>query len=595
MKKIFNIYDRIDVYLKITMRCIWMDNGVLLIIITFFIVAVILIAIVLHMIQKSKVNKIQQQIDDLDKRKNIILSTPVPSELSKVEAIIKNEKMEERYKNWQKRFEFLKNNKISNITDMLAELDVVLASHDYKGINVRFAKTEIEIYKAQEAADELLSEIREITLSEEKYRDIVIRLKTKYRDLFSKYSTKKEEYGDISDAIELQFENIEKRFSDFEEVMENNEYTEVVHIVKALDTMIDHMEIVIKEVPDLVLLAEKLIPKRIEEIEVTSLEMIEEGYNLEYLKIDYNIEESRKNIKNILGRIRVLNLEECMFELKTILEYMDSLFNDFDKEKICRKFYNESIVDFEKKLNKLKKIVGGIYTQLDDIKSLYDLTDDDLENIYAVTKRLDKINTSYLNSKKACEDRSEAYSRLSKEIEDLSNDLRLLEDDLDVSLKSLGSMYDDEVRAREQLGEIQDVLDECKFEIRSYKLPIINNNYFVQLSEASEAIEEIIKELEKKPIVIKVLNTRVDTARDLVLKLHHTTSEMVNTAKMVEDIIVYGNRYRGTNRDFDRGFIEAEDLFFKGKYKDSLGVAISSMGMVDAAYSKKLWKVYREK
>ena len=96
MKKIFNIYDRIDVYLKITMRCIWMDNGVLLIIITFFIVAVILIAIVLHMIQKSKVNKIQQQIDDLDKRKNIILSTPVPSELSKVEAIIKNEKMEER-------------------------------------------------------------------------------------------------------------------------------------------------------------------------------------------------------------------------------------------------------------------------------------------------------------------------------------------------------------------------------------------------------------------------------------------------------------------------------------------------------------------
>lgn len=572
-----------------------MDNGVLLIIITFFVVAVILIAIVLHMIQKSKVNKIQQQIDELDKKKNIILSTPVPSELSKVEAIIKNEKMEERYKNWQKRFDLLKNEKISNITDMLAELDIVLASHDYKGINVRFAKTEIEIYKAKEAADELLSEIREITLSEEKYRDIVIKLKAKYRDLFSKYTTKKEEYGDISDAIELQFENIEKRFSDFEEVMENNEYTEVVHIVKALDTMIDHMEIVVKEVPDLVLLAEKLIPKRIEEIEAASLEMIEEGYNLEYLKIDYNIEESRKNIKNILGRIRVLNLEECMFELKTILEYMDSLFNDFDKEKICRKFYNESIVDFEKKLNKLKKIVGGIYTQLDDIKSLYDLTDDDLENIYAVTRRLDKINTSYLNVCKASEEVSEAYSRLSKEIEDLSNDLRLLEDDLDISLKSLGSMYDDEVRAREQLGEIQDVLDECKFEIRSYKLPIINNNYFVQLSEASEAIEEIIKELEKKPIVIKVLNTRVDTARDLVLKLHHTTSEMINTAKMVEDIIVYGNRYRGTNRDFDRGFIEAEDLFFKGKYKDSLGVAISSMGMVDAAYSKKLWKVYREK
>ena len=131
-------------------------------------------------------------------------------------------------------------------TDMLAELDIFLANHNYKDLNVRFAKTEIEIYKAQEAAEELLSEIREITLSEEKYRDIVIKLKTKYRDLLAKYNSKKDEYGDISDAIELQFENIEKRFSDFEEVMENNEYTEVVHIVKALDTMIDHMAIVIK-------------------------------------------------------------------------------------------------------------------------------------------------------------------------------------------------------------------------------------------------------------------------------------------------------------------------------------------------------------
>ncbi len=48
--------------------------------------------------------------------------------------------------------------------------------------------------------------------------------------------------------------------------MENNEYSEVVHIVKALDTMISHMGIVVSEVPNLVLLAEELIPRRILEI-----------------------------------------------------------------------------------------------------------------------------------------------------------------------------------------------------------------------------------------------------------------------------------------------------------------------------------------
>ena len=107
----------------------------------------------------------------------------------------------------------------------------------------------------------------------------------------------------MADVIDLQFENIEKRFLDFENVMEKNEYDEVIHIVKALDTMIDHMAIVIEETPNLVLLAEKLIPRRIEEIEATSQEMEEKGYPLGYLKIPYNMEESRKNISTILDRI----------------------------------------------------------------------------------------------------------------------------------------------------------------------------------------------------------------------------------------------------------------------------------------------------
>ena len=80
--------------------------------------------------------------------------------------------------------------------------------------------------------------------------------------------------------------------------MEKNEYDEVVHIVKALDTMIDHMGVVIVEVPNLVLLAEKLIPKRIEEIVSISKDMTENGYNLEYLNLDYNMDECNKNNSN---------------------------------------------------------------------------------------------------------------------------------------------------------------------------------------------------------------------------------------------------------------------------------------------------------
>ena len=77
---------------------------------------------------------------------------------------------------------------------------------------------------------------------------------------------------------------------------------------------------------------------------------------------------------------------------------------------------------------------------------------------------------------------------MSIHIEDLTVRLKRMEDDLDIALKSLGNMHDDELRAREQLEEIQSFLKQSKDKMRSYKLPIITDNYFVQLSEANEAI-----------------------------------------------------------------------------------------------------------
>lgn len=569
-------------------------NDVYLLIATFFIIAVILVTVVLVLLSKHKYKKLRQEVETLDKEKNLIASTPVLSELAKVESIVKNDKMEEKYKNWQKRFEVIKDEKVNLINDMINELDISTSQKHYKNVDQKLAKVEMEIYKVRESANELLGEIKEITVSEEKYRSIVTKLKAKYRKLMNEFTTHKDDYEEIQEAIELQFENIEKRFLDFEHRMEKNEYDEVVHIVKALDTMIDHMGIVVVEVPNLVLMAQKLIPKRIEEILAISKEMTDNGYNLEYLNVEYNMEECNKNINTIMDRIRVLNLVDCMFDLKTMLDYLDTIFNSFDEERLARKSYEEMVAPFEKKLRKTNRIMKDIYNQLDDIKNMYDLSDDDLKELNELKERLEIAINDYKELLRVKENKEKPYSYLYKQLEVENNILQELEVNLDNSLKSLGSMYDDEIRAREQLEDIQDLLKQCKVKIRSYKLPIIINNYFIELSEANEAIDEIIKELNKKPIMIKVLNTRVDTARDLVLKLYNTTTDMIKTAQLAEMAIVYGNRYRSEMIEIDRGLDNAEMLYHKGDYKDALDVSLSSIELIEADIHKKLLDLYQE-
>lgn len=566
-------------------------QGQFLFIGSFCIVGLIVIILILHFIRKFQRKYYRDRIKELELQRNLIESTPVLLELSKVEPIIKNEKLEEKYNRWQERFASIKENKLTLIDDMLIDLDVFVERRDYKNCLYRMAKIEMEIYKAREAANALLDEIRDVTLSEERYRSIVTKLKTKYRTLNKDFVDHKQLYDDMIEAITLQFENIEKRFLDFEKAMEKNEYNEVVHIVKALDTMISHIEIVVNEVPDVLLIAKQIIPNRLKEITYTYNEMNNKGYSLDYLNIEYNTEEVRKNCEQILDKVKVLNLENCMFDLKTMLDYLDSLFIDFEKERLSKKVFTEMNKDFSRKIAGNNKLVKDIYAQLDDIKNMYDLGDNDVEVIDKVNKCLVVINDDYKKLLSKVETKSSPFSMLQKELETLTDRLNAMETDLDKSLKSLGNMYDDEVRAREQLDEIQDFLKLCKTKMRSYKLPIITDNYFVQLSEANEAIGEVIIELEKKPIAIKTLNTRVDTARDLVLKLYNTTNEMIRLSKLTEMAIVYGNRYRSAYKEVDMGLADSQKKFYQGKYKEALDIAIKAISVIEDDIESKLMKL----
>ena len=569
-------------------------DGLVLEITTYFIMAALLIIVILNIMSFIHKSRLKKDIEALELNKNKVISAPIMSELSKVEALVKNEKIEERFKNWRSRFDTIKNVSLSSINDMLLEADFLLEQKKYKELMNLIAKIELDLYKANLKTNYLLNEIKEITLSEEKNRNIMTNLKASYRDLLQKFISTKEDFGFVTNSIELQFENIEKRFSEFEKAMENNDYDEVNHIVKALDDMINHMEIVINEVPAIVLSIDNLIPQRIKEIKDLSEQMTKEGYQLDYLNVEYNIEEIEKKVNDILDRVKVLNLEDVSFEIKTFIEYFDNLFNDFEREKMVRKVYEEEVIIFHAKITKLNDIITELYNQLDETKYNYDISEHNLEELDTINQELNAINTDFKALKETTRTKSFPYSKLNMELEQLGNRLNKLESNLDSLMQTVGNMKDDEKRAREQLNDIEELLRKAKYRIRDYKIPIIPNNYFVELKEASSAVREIVKELDKKPINIEVLNTRVDTARDLAFKLFNTTNEMIKTVQLAEMAIIYGNRYRSSKPIVEEGLNKAEICFIKGDYKRSLELTINAIEIIEPGIYRRLINLYEE-
>ena len=565
--------------------------SVTLLAVSIYVVTVIIVVIVLNLLQNNRNKKYKNILDKLEVEKNVIDSTPINSEISKIKTFLKNDKLDANLNDWENRFKDIRNMQIPKITDMILEADYSLKQQDYKTTVFKIAKLEMEIYKVRTNTEMLLDEIKEITSSEERNRAIIIKFKSTYSELYDKFNSTKSEFGEIANSVLLQFENISKRFEAFEQSMENNDYNEVTKIIKSIDEMLKHMQIVIDEVPSIVLMATSVIPKKITEISQIYQDMVKEGYPLDYLNVDYNITEANKKLSDIMDRTRVLNLEDSLFELKVLVEYFDSLFNDFEKEKNDRRIYDELVDTFVSKISKINSLVDDIFSQINDIKNVYNLSDEDLNLLNQVKEELNILNSDYDVLKTHTGNHTFAYSKLIKEIETLSLRLNNIQDKLDNSLDALGSMKEDELRARQQLEEIKQILREYKNKIKEFNFPVIPQYYYTQLDEASLAIKEIVKELEKKPITISVLNTRVDTARDLVLKLYTGTKELLKIAVFAENAIVYGNRYRITD-EVNKNLMYSELLFYKGEYQKSLEVTINSLNKIEPGIYNKLLKFY---
>ena len=563
--------------------------------VSYYLASVIIIIIVLNKINKKDRNKYLKIINELEKNKNLIISSGILTELNNANNLVNNKEMQEMYDDWKKRFNYIKEVEIPKITDSLIEIQDLFDNKKYKDLNKLLAKTELNIDYVKTKSNYLLNEIKKVTTSSSRSREEILKLKQKYREIITKYNNNKSDYSIINGPIELQFENVDKLFSHFEVAIDENNYQETSKVLNALNDIVGNLDLIIKESPSIILLGTKLLPSKMQDVYVEADKLRKDGYNLDYLNIEYNYEEANKKIADVLERINVLNIEDSLLTLKTLLDYFDGLYGDFEKEVKAKKSFKELTRSILVRSNKYERINNELRKRGKQFIYSYDLTEDDIKILDILKEEIKEIKHDYDEIIEASRSKKYAYSRLDKEMKELNTRLSKCGNNLEYALHNLGSLKEDQLRANDQLEEIKSILKRAKYKISSYKIPVVPRRYYIELSEASVAIKNVVTELEKKPISIKTLNIRVDTARDLVLKLYNTSNEIIRTAQLAETSIVYGNRYRSINKGIDDALTNSERFFNNGEYKNSLEYTINAINRIEPDFYQKLKETLENK
>lgn len=539
------------------------------------IVSIVLIVIVLFITYRLlKLKHYRKQIIDLENRINAIKSLPLQYRLGRVKGIAKNmPELQDKYELYEEQFSKLSDTLNDEITPLINEVDEALYYRKLHGVQKKMSKLENDVMHYETDSKQLLKDIEVITEIENIQRLEIIKVKEKYRETNDHYSQIRFKVEDYVPKLQDVFHGIDQQFVQLEDYMNNQQFEEAKQYTEKVSKDIDDLEANLRDLPTYISVTRQYLPKRLNELKTIMDEMMQKDFAVERMKATLRIDKIESDLNETAQAIKDLNLENVGQNIEVMTEDMNLLYADFEKEQNAYALYEKKRDACYKYVNTIDSGLSKTRDVIKDLEKNYILSDYEItieDDYKEFQKVLDDLNdvTEIIESKDfSYQDMIENFERITINSKPF-NDSLIKHNELAESLKI------QEKRALDELDNINIVLLEIKSEIRNKHLPMISESYQDYIDDSYQKADAILNFIRQRPIDLKSLSMQVDAARDVIYKLYDNVHNLIVTAEMVEDAIIFGNRYRSSFLEVNTELTKAELLYRNGEYTKALSTAV---------------------
>lgn len=469
---------------------------------------------------------------------------------------------------YEKAYEFFQKHKYKRAIRSMDEVETVLED------------TEERIKIVTQSLDSILSREEEVRKKTEKAKDRIRLLNNEYQD-------KRESFKSGKDFMDRQMSSLESMLKDVDEKMDNAAFNKAGEDLERISTKCDEFEKYCEAYPVLYEKVTVELPEGIEEVKKAAARMQEEKIDPSYLGVDDKLDAIQNALDETLGCLDNGNLEKAAPAIDDITDQVVALQADIDAEHEAFKEIHQNLEgnfsvvdDVERELNEITRL----YASIKDRFGLEDWTRrfaKAREQMDSLKKQRDEIQKQLAESDSYQVDVIDGYRQFSIKIEEFGNEVAEMKQLL------VGASSDDS-RARKQLIKLQLILNEVRLNTSTKQLPAISQSFDEDLKEGEKKIADVRKILDTSPLNVDKLNASLQSAIDFIYKLYSNASNLVGVAVMVENAIVFGNRFRSSYPALDSDLNKAEICFQNGEYTRALKIAIQAIETLHPGIYEKL-------
>lgn len=542
-----------------------------------YICIAILILVLLTMISNSmRRRKAASRFEELEKEVNEVRNNSLDYKFNKAKAFSKaNADIMERVNELSPKYKICI--KGMDDCDTLCErANDYLDGHRTKKAMRTMDELETCLDDARERIRIVTKALDNILEKETEVRDFANALKERFASVKTVYQNNRPAYFKATTYFDSRIQEIENEFTSFEEWMYASEFNKAKDEGDKIAKEIDVVSSEVASCPDLYERAMAIIPAAVNEIRENEAELTKANVDLAYLETDKKLNTVSENLQASIHLIDIGNLADAQMVLSDITDTILNLQDQMNAEKDA---YNEihdglaqnviSVDEIDVQLNEIKTLYGNIRDRfgLEDWTHRFALADEQMNNLKEacalIQKELDEDKMPRV-------DMIHYYREFANDIEEFKGQVN------DMKTKLLNASSD-ESRAKKQLVKLQLILNEVRLNAATRNLPSVSSQFDEDIKQAEDMISRVQVVLSHSPLDVPTLNSDLQDAIDFVYKLYNNANNLIGVAVMVENAIVFGNRFRSTYPSMNTDLTRAELCFQNGEYTRALKIAIQAI------------------
>lgn len=557
------------------------------------VLVIVIIAAVLYLIGYFMRKKNQEQLDELEVRKEALFDLPVFEEIDDIKKMHLVGQSQNSFREWNQRW-------VELSTRSFAELESQIYEVENQNEIFRFMKAKKAVVEANETMTEMEAEVevirnglKELRESEERNSLEVQKALDVYEELSKSLKDDKASFGPAYSEIQKQLRNVEIEFTQFVTLNTSGDPIEAREVLEDAERHTYELEDLMKRIPPMYEELNETFPDQLKEIEEGYNQLLADDYVFPEQNFAEEIQHAKKRVENSMADLEKTEIAAVEVANRDTATAIDALYEVMEREIEAKKYVvtNQKIIDDY--ISHSLKNNRQLMIELDHISQSYTLNNNELGRSRGFQTEIEEIIRRQKDLEPRMKEHTVPYSEIQafyKECYKILDDIENQQLEIDASLK--------ELRKGEKVA--QEKVDEYEFRLRSIKryvekqrLPGLSADYLEFFYVATDRIEDLSRALNKMRINMDEINRLCDLCEDDLELLDKKTKDLVNAAALTEQMMQYANRYRHTHENIRAALDKSMYLFStEFRYQDALDEIGTALEAVEPGAFKRIEDFY---